>query len=79
MQKKVNVLIPNLNNIDNTWEYGTCWVKSPVTDKITTHKSRRNKENNVVQFYIEDINCDNNEGYWTNFNKIWWPNFIPKF
>jgi hypothetical protein len=51
MQKKANVLIPNLNNIDNTWEYGTCWVKSPVTDLCVVILSRRNKENNVVQFY----------------------------
>jgi hypothetical protein len=58
------------------WEYGTCWVKSPVTDEITTHKSRRNIETKVVQFYVEDTTCDNGEGYWLDFNKGWWNNFI---
>jgi hypothetical protein len=58
-------------------EYGTCWVKSPVTDVITTHTSRRNKENKVVQFYVEDNSCDNGKGYWLDFNKGWWGNFIP--
>ena len=59
------------------WEYGTCLVTSPVTDKKTTHKSRRNKKTKVVQFYVDDKTCDNGEGYWLDFNKGWWDNFIP--
>ncbi len=59
------------------WEHGTCWVKSPVSDENTTHKSRRNKETKVVQFYVEDKTCDSGEGYWLDFNKGWWNNFIP--
>ena len=59
------------------WEYGTCWVLSPVTDEKTTHKSRRNKETKVVQFYVDDKTCDNGEGYWLDFHKGWWNNFIP--
>jgi len=61
------------------WEYGTCWVKSPVTDEITTHKSRRNTENKVVQFYVENEYFKELKegGYWLDFHKYWWNNFIP--
>jgi hypothetical protein len=58
------------------WEYGTCWVKSPVTDEITTHKSRRNIETKVVQFYVEN-EYHKDGGYWLDFGKGWWNNFIP--
>lgn len=58
------------------WEYGTCWVLSPIIDKKTIHKSRRNKETRVVQFYVA---CDNGEGYWLDFHKVWWSNFIPTY
>lgn len=56
------------------WEYGTCWVKSPVTDEKTTHNARRNIETKVVQFYNE---YQKDSGYWLDFAKCWWNNFIP--
>jgi len=46
-----------------------------VTDEITTHKSRRNKENKVVQFYVEN-EYHKDGGYWLDFGKGWWNNFI---
>ena len=62
---------------DSLWDHGTCWVLSPVTNAKTTHISRRNKETKVVQFYVDDKTCDNGEGYWLDFNRGWWDNFIP--
>lgn len=58
------------------WKYGTCWVKSPVTDKKTTHVARRNTETKVVQFYVEN-EYHKDGGYWLDFGKGWWDNFIP--
>ena len=60
------------------YEYGTCWTIAPVTDVLTTHKSRRSKEVKNVQFFVTDETCDNGEGYWLDFHKCWWCNFILK-
>jgi hypothetical protein len=59
------------------WEYGTCWVKTPSTDRIITHTSRRNKKTKVVQFFFENTTCDNGKGYWIDVHEGWWNNFIP--
>ena len=63
------------NKIDNLWEYGTCWVTSPVTDAVTIHEARKHVTNKNVQFFTEDKECDNGFGFWLDFNKGWWKNY----
>lgn len=66
-------MIQDINTIDS-WEFGTCWVKSPITDEITIHESRRCNKNGNVQFYIEN-EYHKEGGYWIDFGKGWWDNF----